>query len=66
MIKLESKVKFTIQPKNREGIVEVESTVKNLSEITVFDSLSIFFYQQEGVMSNKKREKMCCNVSETN
>ena len=31
--------------------------MKNLSEITVFDSLLIFFDWQEGVMSNKKRER---------
>ena len=33
--------------------------MKNLSEITVFDSLLIYFFDwQEGVMSNnKKREK---------
>ena len=42
--------------------------MKTLSEITVFDSLLIYFFDwQEGVMSNnKKREKRCCNISETN
>ena len=41
--------------------------MKNLSEITVFDSLLIYFFDwQKGVMGNKKREKRCCNISETN